>query len=64
MLDILKDDDWKEAFEYAGADRGDVAEILHINEGENAEEPWLLIGRLHSGKVLGLKASCDYTGWG
>lgn len=40
-----------------------VAEYLWIHAGENDEEPWKALGRLHDGTFVFYKAECDYTGF-
>ena len=77
MLDVLNDYDWQEAFEYAaradlcegakcsnsGFTREDVVKILHIDEGENDGNYWIIVGELSDGRYFYLEAGCDYTGW-
>lgn len=43
--------------------RDDVLMILHKQDGEGDERPWLMLGRLKDGRWFYLEASCDYTGW-
>jgi len=78
MLDALSTYDWAAAFVYAvqpepappGALvdtspvlREEVAEITHLEEGENDGPSWIIYGRLNGGRWFSLEASCDYTGW-
>lgn len=42
----------------------DVAWLLACKEGENDSEDWLACGMLWDGRAFGLKAGCDFTGWG
>lgn len=45
-------------------DREDVAEIIAIDDGENDQENWLGVFKLHDGRFATIDAGCDYTGWG
>ena len=47
-----------------GFSRKDVTEIVAIVEGENDEADWVCVGALKDGRWFGLRAGCDYTGWG
>lgn len=79
MLPELDTYDWEEAFKYAGNpeaiptleapvltgfERGEVASVKHLRNGQNDGEAWVLVGKLHDGRWFRLTASCDYTGWG
>ncbi len=79
MIERLQDYDWQEAFDVAARDgieviggkferykpmREDVAEILHLDDGENDERSWIGVFRLNNGHYLYVTAWCDYTGWG
>ncbi len=44
--------------------REDVAEILHIVNGENDESDWAAVFKLKDGRYAAVEAWCDYTGWG
>lgn len=63
MLETLCDYDWREAHTYATWEREDVAEIIHLEVGENDEAAWIALFKLGNGKFAGLNAWCDYTGW-
>jgi hypothetical protein len=43
--------------------RGDVAEVIALAEGENDGNQWLAFGRLTDDRYFFLSAGCDYTGW-
>lgn len=43
--------------------REDVKRIIAMDEGENDERDWLIVGELHDGRFFALEAGCDYTGW-
>lgn len=43
--------------------RGDVAEIIAIEDGENDGESWVGVFLLHDGRYAAVEGSCDYTGW-
>jgi len=76
---MLRDDDWERAFEYAECNilpappysnisltsftREDVKIIQHIREGEHEILTWICIGQLKDGRWFNLEAGCDYTGW-
>lgn len=63
-IEMLKDYDWQEAFNFAAFDVTEVAEIIKAEEGQNAGDSWLAVGRLKNGLFFFLSAWCDYTGWG
>lgn len=44
--------------------REDVQEILHISEGENDGQSWIIVVHLSDNRFAFLEGSCDYTGWG
>lgn len=44
-------------------DTEDVARVLHMAEGDNDGEPWVIVVRLRDGRFGYIKAGCDYTGW-
>lgn len=43
--------------------RGDVAEILHIEDGEHDGPDWIAVVKLKDGRYAALEGGCDYTGW-
>lgn len=44
-------------------DRLDVKRIIALDEGENDEKNWLIVGELNDGRFFAISAGCDYTGW-
>ena len=40
-----------------------VSSVCYYREGENEEEPWLIIGKFKSNEYFYFIASCDYTGF-
>jgi hypothetical protein len=44
--------------------RDDVAEVLHLEEGEQDGDHWIAVFRLRDGRFVSIRAWCDYTGWG
>ncbi|MDD5455037.1 MAG: hypothetical protein PHW62_06045 [Candidatus Ratteibacteria bacterium] len=59
----LCDYDWSQAFEYADFIREDVEKVIKKCEGEHDGNDWIGIFQLKNGKIAGLSAGCDYTGW-
>jgi hypothetical protein len=41
----------------------DIDRVLAMHEGENEDENWRWILRLHDGRLVFLSGGCDYTGW-
>ncbi len=63
-LEKLRDDyDWQNALAYAPFGIADIAEVIHITEGENDGPSWVGVFRLNDGRFGCVDAGCDYTGW-
>ena len=77
-MEVLDGYDWREAFEFGGdvervppgstisneaVKREDVVEVLAVDEGENDEAAWIVVGKLADARWFALEAWCDYTGW-
>lgn len=64
--EILQDDfDWKEVFKYAeGFGWEDIGQVVSAVDGMNDEEEWIGWFILRDGRHAGIRAGCDYTGWG
>lgn len=73
----LEDWNWLEVFKYAtpgtarkddcptyAFDRVDVKRIAGIQDGDNDGPDWVCYGELWDGRWFGIRAGCDYTGWG
>lgn len=55
---------WDAAVGAAALPRGDVATVVRRRAGRNDDGYWLAYGTKPDGTWWGLRAWCDYTGWG
>lgn len=42
----------------------DIQEVFFADPGEREGPDWVIAGKLKDGRYFGLRAGCDYTGWG
>jgi len=66
ILAEISDWNWEEVWKYApdGVLRENVIRVIAIEDGCNDEEDWIGCFELDDGQFLGIRAGCDYTGWG